>query len=145
MRVALPLLLAAGLTLAGCNLLSSSSPGGDVPIRLGEPFTLAVGQTGVLAGEGAPLAVQLDAIAEDSRCPSSVVCVWAGRLVATLTVEPGQTAPQTIQRTLPAEETDAPAPADFVLRLLEADPYPVVPGSIPEAAYRLTFQVDAAE
>ena len=53
------------------------------PIKLNEDFTLAVGQTAILSGEG--LSIRLAKI-EDSRCPNdpAVNCVWEGMVVTSL-------------------------------------------------------------
>jgi hypothetical protein len=57
------------LFLAAC--ISASS---DVPLE--QDFELRPGQTVSIAGTGQT--VTFEAVAEDSRCPSNVVCVWAG-------------------------------------------------------------------
>jgi hypothetical protein len=52
-------------------------------IVLGQPFELKFGETAKLSD--APFKVTFDSVLEDSRCPIKVQCVWAGRVVVSLT------------------------------------------------------------
>jgi hypothetical protein len=60
-------------------------------VPLGRAFTLAVGQSAVVDDTG--LRVSLKGVAEDSRCPVDVQCVWEGdatvSLVAAGAASPG--------------------------------------------------------
>lgn len=47
--------------------------------KLGEPFELRVGQEAVSANS--VLSVRFLGVVTDSRCPVSVVCVWAGEAI----------------------------------------------------------------
>ncbi|MFN0174816.1 MAG: hypothetical protein ACKVU0_09240 [Saprospiraceae bacterium] len=50
-----------------------------VPVaKLGEDFTLGVGERICLAGEPANT-IRFDSVVGDSRCPDGVQCIWAGR------------------------------------------------------------------
>jgi len=53
-----------------------------VKAQLAVPFNLFVGQSAILDA----LEIQLVAIQEDSRCPTDVVCIWAGNVVVVLQV-----------------------------------------------------------
>lgn len=109
----------------------------------GEVVILAPGDR--LLGDG--WTVRFDEIAEDSRCPGWVLCVWAGQAVArfTLTV-PGE-APT------PFELTDIPALRSDVrsrvvgsrrVTLLAVDPYPQNPEEpIPADDYRVRLLVES--
>jgi hypothetical protein len=57
---------------------SSCSALDDVQVRLNEGFSLSIGQRASVTGED--LAVSFEEVTEDSRCPSDVTCVWAGRV-----------------------------------------------------------------
>ena len=48
------------------------------PARLDTPFQLKVNQMGFISSENIKITV-LD-VTEDSRCPSDVVCIWAGEV-----------------------------------------------------------------
>ena len=56
-------------------IVVQQSPG-DVQLHVGETATL----------EGGALLVTMVQVAEDSRCPMDVMCVWMGRAVVTLHV-----------------------------------------------------------
>ncbi len=64
------LLLALGLT--ACDSTDADTYGADA--QSGE-VTVALGETASLNG----LALTFDAVAEDSRCPVGVDCVWEGQ------------------------------------------------------------------
>jgi hypothetical protein len=51
---------------------------------LGTPFDIKLGQTVSFAD--APLALTFNDVTEDSRCPTGVSCVWAGRFIAAMTL-----------------------------------------------------------
>jgi hypothetical protein len=63
-----------------CVVLTASSCTGldDVQVRLNEEFCLSIGQHVSVTGED--LTVSFEEVTEDSRCPSDVTCVWAGRV-----------------------------------------------------------------
>jgi hypothetical protein len=54
---------------------------GNTPTKvyadLGQEFFLSIGQTATI--EGQALQITFEDIIEDSRCPSDVTCIWAGR------------------------------------------------------------------
>ena len=84
MRFSHIVLSITALTLAACSsarlptepvVYSQSEAADSVRIRVGQ--TIVVGD----------IRVRFDAVEADSRCPSDVVCVWAGDAVASMTVE----------------------------------------------------------
>ncbi len=64
------ILLLGTLLLCGCK--SSSGP---VSPKLGEEFSMKVGESVTLQDGGAVISVQS---VEDSRCPVNLMCFWAG-------------------------------------------------------------------
>jgi len=58
--------------------VSSCSRSDDVQALLNEELCLSIGQHASLTGED--LVVSFEEVTEDSRCPSDVTCVWAGRV-----------------------------------------------------------------
>ena len=62
------------------NFRTEASP--QVPPRgsLGVPFDIAVNQTVAVAGSD--VSVTFLNVTEDSRCPSDVICIWAGQVTA---------------------------------------------------------------
>lgn len=61
------------LLLYACG---QASDGPKLAVKLGQEFTLALGQEGEVEPEG--LKVKFDSVSEDSRCPEGVTCIWQG-------------------------------------------------------------------
>ncbi|MFH1296378.1 MAG: hypothetical protein ABIJ04_03790 [Bacteroidota bacterium] len=68
----LPAFLAIVLTASGCGQFD------NLWVRLNEEFYLSIGQRAFIAGEN--LEVRFKEVIEDSRCPTGVTCIWAGRV-----------------------------------------------------------------
>jgi hypothetical protein len=71
--------LVASLTIV---LLLSSLVGcsGEIKARLGEEFSLHIGESIGITGED--LGIKFVEVSEDSRCPKDVTCIWEGRVTA---------------------------------------------------------------
>jgi hypothetical protein len=116
------LLLAAlvlPLAAAGCATAQPTAADAQTP-ALDEPFRLAVGETARLGDHS----VRFVAVAEDSRCPEGVQCVWAG--VATVRVEVDGEA---VDLTVPPApmrdgETATVRVGDHTLEVTGLTPYP---------------------
>lgn len=65
--------------LALVMIACAPPPKPPLSATLGQPFTLAFGQTVTLSD--APIAITFDSVGEDSRCPRRVQCAWTGRAV----------------------------------------------------------------
>jgi hypothetical protein len=116
----LPLLLAAGCVGAERPAAPTSA-------------TVPVGRTAVLG----PLRITPMSVVEDSRCPSAVVCVQAGAVrIATRIEVRGDRRTETLELDTPVEAGAG------CLRLAAVEPYPVQPGSVAPADYRLTYRVE---
>lgn len=78
-------------------------------------------------------------VAEDSRCPSDVECIWAGqtKVEADITTLKGMTA-----HTFVNNETFLIE--GYKVTLEKVDPYPKAPGKIADANYQFTFKVEKA-
>jgi hypothetical protein len=92
--------------------------------------TAALGEMAYTNG----LNVQPIAVVEDSRCPTNVVCVWAGRLVVRSEVHGG-----TWRKTLDLELGKPQHVADGALTLVTATPEKAAGASTDPRAYRFTF------
>jgi hypothetical protein len=68
------------LLLAGCV----SVPPARAPVKFGEEFTLALGESAGI--ETKSVAVRFDAVLEDSRCPMNARCIWEGNARIALAV-----------------------------------------------------------
>ena len=124
-------LLALILPLVGC--------GGETKARLGQEFSLAIGQTATIQGES--LAVKFLDVTADSRCPKGATCIWAGEAKSLVSfivngqpkevvlTEPGLSAP-------PFQQTEEGYQVAFSLT-----PYPEVGKEIDEKGYRLVLTV----
>ncbi|GEM_PF-4252022 len=123
-----------------CSCASESDIDTQVIINYNEEFTLRVGQTAISPDS---TTVSLIDIPTDSRCATSVNCVWEGEIVAALEgSHGGVTIPIEIKQSI---AQSALATANFVrfrLELLEVSPYPdlsVNNGQIEPEDYVLTF------
>jgi hypothetical protein len=125
MRLAIIGLVAA---LAGCN--SAAAPG------LGDEFTLRVGETAALTELG--VWMRFHRVVEDSRCPTSVVCVWSGDGAVLMEVAPlnGDSKESVLHTNV---EPNSISLGRAELRLVKLDPYPAAPGSIAPDAYVVTL------
>src|SRR5687768_15347014 len=91
MRVAL--YVASLVTITACSTgtglarCEDSDRGPAVCARLGEQFDVRVGQIAYIAETR--LSIQVNGAPEDSRCPSDVVCAWAGNARVALTLREG--------------------------------------------------------
>ena len=133
---ALPLFLA----LAACATVPPPAPPPGPVAPIGEPARVG------------GLVIRPLALLEDSRCPASVQCVWAGRVRIRAAIAPERLA-------LPSGP-DAPATMvgrerDLILgvpvvefgrtvELSAVAPVVAVPGRIDPGVYRFTFSVSAA-
>ena len=107
------------VSVAVVLLLGSCAATGEVKARLGEEFSLSIGQSASIAGEN--LEIRFEEVVEDSRCPKNVNCIWAGRFSCIVQI------------------TDSDSPYRMVL---------TEPGLTDQSAgeaykeYQLTFQVE---
>ncbi|MCC6723405.1 MAG: hypothetical protein IT258_02765 [Saprospiraceae bacterium] len=75
----------AFIVLALSTLVACKKNDTDMVVKSGTPFTIKVNQTATLESDG--LKITLLEITEDSRCPTTAECIWAGRIVAEFKVE----------------------------------------------------------
>ncbi len=73
--------------------------------RLGEEFSLPIGQSVVITGED--LRIKFVEVSEDSRCAKDVTCIWAGRVIVVVEILTDGS-PQQVMLTQPGL-TDNPA------------------------------------
>ena len=77
--------------------------------RLGEEFSLPIGQSVMITGED--LVIKFVEVSEDSRCPKDVTCVWEGRVTAVVEISTGGSSQQ-LNLSQPGL-TDAPARENY--------------------------------
>jgi hypothetical protein len=99
------------------------------PVNSGE---VKVGETKVINGVN----ITFNKVVEDSRCPSDVQCIQAGRLVANVTLK-SDTDTETFNMILGTSK----AFDSYTVRFVDALPAPV--STVPQASrnYRLVFEV----
>jgi len=75
--------------VSSCTPPTSWSP---IIAALGEPFTLAPGQSATIANTG--LTITFKGAPDDSRCPLKIECAESGPVTVTITVQSGDEAPR---------------------------------------------------
>lgn len=120
-----PLILT--VALAACGRDGSAAD-------LDAPVQLAPGQSAVFSGPD--LEVRFSGIANDSRCPSDVTCVWAGEVIVQLVVRyDGKSTQHSVRQ---SQNTSVDGYTVSVLQVLPArlSSQPIAP-----ADYRVTLKV----
>lgn len=134
------------LTLAlafGCSSAAGPDHSGTfaVAAKLGERFTLKVGQRARIDDAG--LAMRFVDVVGDSRCPSNalILCVWEGDgaiLVEVTQLNDGETRNHTLHTTLDPKWVRM---GTRLLEFLELAPYPTDVTPIPVGEYEAIFMV----
>jgi hypothetical protein len=132
--------LLVGLLLV-CLLLPivSLSCAAEPPIKamLGEQFSLPIGQTVDIVGQG--LSIKFDAVTSDSRCPSGAECVWAGEATCRMVIKFQETETEVIFTQTGNSISQAKSQGyTFSFQLA---PYPQVGQEIEDSAYVLEMIV----
>jgi hypothetical protein len=108
--------------------------------QLGTPFKLVVGQSARLETEG--LQILLAGVPADSRCPTDVVCVWAGNVTVVLQVYlDDQDAVDVSLMTDSNSGQGAVEVNGYRLELLNVTPEPISTEQISESDYEITLVV----
>ena len=106
-------------------------------VTLGQPFELRVGRSATVAGEG--LTVSFQAVPSDSRCPTSVQCLWAGDAVVQVVLsKDGKAFGAELHTNLDPKSVDY---LNYNVALVSLAPYPSSTNPIAQSQYRATFVV----
>jgi hypothetical protein len=138
-RIALFFVASISIACAGTGAaVGSSPPTSTKVVVLAQDFELTPGQAAVV--DGGALTLSFDKVAEDSRCPSDVQCVWAGDgAVALTTSTPGTgRVPVALHTTLTPKTVNA---GPYAITLVGLKPYPKQGSKIPQATYVATLQI----
>ena len=100
-------------------LTSALAPPQDV--TLGQEFDVRVGRWVTVEGER--LRVTFDRVAEDSRCPEGVNCIWAGNAKVVLRLSKGRRRSSTLTLNTGTDPKEA-SYRGYEVRLVKLDPYP---------------------
>jgi len=146
-RARLPISIALLASVASCG--SPSEPTYEVPeapppfqsVVEGQDVMLAIG--GEVSVDAGALVIRFDEVVEDSRCPSTLACIWEGRGVVALTVTPegGQETGVTLETRMTTARSATVG--GYRIRLLGLLPHPVTETRIPDEDYRLVLEVEA--
>ncbi|MFC2059292.1 hypothetical protein ACFLTS_06650 [Chloroflexota bacterium] len=135
-KYCLLLLVVAALiwSVAGC--------GGDdeVKARLGQEFSLRIGQTAAIAGED--LRISFDEVTEDSRCPRNVTCIWEGRVSCVVQVIEGGSPHALLLTEYGTGDQNARENYGEYQIAFHVEPYPEEADGIPDHEYELLLTVD---
>jgi hypothetical protein len=107
--------------LAACVLMltaCAAAPPSRPPVKAGEEFTLALGESVGVESKGVLLS--FDEVSEDSRCPMNARCVWEGNARIEVRVK-GAAASRYELNTSSRFATSAKI-TDFVLELRRLEP-----------------------
>jgi hypothetical protein len=137
-------LVALTLTVAACA--SSNTPTEPVVYSQAEAadsVSIRVGQTALVGG----LKIRFHAVESDSRCPSDVVCVWAGDAIANFVVEQNCEC-RSVAYDMLLHSTLQPKSGvayGYRVELLHLAPYPVSTSSIKPDAYTAWLRIVPVE
>ena len=121
-----------GAVLGFLALHACASVEKSIVAEPGVAFSLHVGETAVVSGTGSRITFK--EVTQESRCPTSVTCVWAGDASIDVSVSPDQGAAESRVLTLAPSSNEARI-GDVVIRFVALAPYPSVPGPIAPRRY----------
>ena len=107
-------------------------------IVLEQEFRLKIGESARAAREG--LQVEFDSVAEDSRCPKDVNCIWAGNAKILLKVKKDAAEPANLELNTNMDPRTSRY-SEYELRLKELKPYPESKSTIKSSEYEVTLTV----
>jgi hypothetical protein len=121
------------LALAGCTPAKPTIVPADVPVD--SAFDLTIGQS--IRVQDPETVIRLISVPEDSRCPTSGQCIWAGNGRVRLVVASADRADTIdLNTTLDPHERAA---GQLTVRLVALNPPRTDPKAIPPADYRATL------
>lgn len=114
--------------------LGSNIRCGDASTGTGAQVEVQIGETAPIGSDG--LALTFLEVSEDSRCPSDVVCVWAGRATISINLQRNGRSLGDFSLTL-GEGAAAPVVEreGYIIRLTALEPYPISTRPISSGRY----------
>lgn len=130
------LVLLIGVSI-GCD---ESDDDSSLP-ALGSQFKLKIDQTTALKSDN--IKVKLLNVTDDSRCPSDVVCIWAGQVNVLVNVTKNDENLGDVTLTLGAGNPDLAVKnvGDYSVKVIEVNPYPISTHKIETSEYIVTLTV----
>lgn len=127
-------MMAACLAACGNGPTSAST----MTVPLGREFTLRVGETAVV--DDTALRISLDKVAQDSRCPVDVQCVWEGdAAVSVVITDPA--APRSYELHTSGRYATEVTHGAYHVTLVRLDPVPRSTAPLSPGDYRATLRV----
>jgi hypothetical protein len=107
-------------------------------IVLTQEFKLRIGESAEARTEG--LKVEFASVAEDSRCPKGVTCIWTGNAKIVLKVKKDAGQPSNVELNTNVNPKTFRY-LEYELRLKELKPYPQSDARIKSSEYEVTLTV----
>jgi hypothetical protein len=85
--------------------------------------------------------VTLEAIVEDSRCPTGTTCIWAGDATVSVAIASGNSSPSKFALHTNGQFAQQAEHSGVQVRLTDVAPYPTVDGPPRREAYRVSFSI----
>jgi hypothetical protein len=125
----------------GKQVKDSDSGNSPVPAALDSDFQLTYNQTATLETEN--LTVKFIDVAEDSRCPVGVECIWPGQAKIDLEIKRQSDKPENIQLTSLAGEPGLAQKSigDYNIRLVKVDPPRTTDRELKLSDYKITLKI----
>ncbi len=126
---------------------SENDPTDRIPVAFDEEFELGPGDTALLAGTD--IEITFSVVTEDSRCPSDVVCITAGRATVLLLIRYPVAVSTNIEASIPGliptpYRDNEKLPIDGAgIRLLRLSPYPDTTKPHEPSEYRALFVIES--
>lgn len=132
-------LAVTGLVLAAAAFAAQTD---CLKVVMDKAFILKVGEVGLI--EDLNRRIEFREVAEDSRCPKGVDCIWAGNAKVRLYVRDGEKEPVVVELNTAAGNNSANA-GGLTISLVSLDPYPVSGTEIASDDYRATLKISKAD
>ena len=133
--------------VSGCDDTDNPVLDGDqeenyIPAELNTQFQLKVYQTALIKSEN--IKIRLLNVTADSRCPSDVVCIWAGevKILVNAMKDDQDLGDLTLTRQAGNDELATRTFDGFSIKLVKVDPYPVSTKKIELSEYIVTLVVE---
>jgi hypothetical protein len=148
-RIFLFLTLVAIISVLGCKVtddpVSSNGDKDYISAVLDKEFRLEMGQTGFVESEN--IKIKFLEVTGDSRCPSDVICVWAGevKVLINIQLDDQDLGDSTLVGQAVNDDQAAKVFDGYSVRLLAVDPYPIKNETIQPSDYIITLIVTVAQ
>lgn len=140
------LLLVSGLILwtacsGGKQVKDNDPENSSASVSLDSDFVLAFNQAAELESEN--LTVKFIKVAEDSRCPVGVECIWPGQAKIDLQIKRQDEKPEYIQLTSHAGEPNLAIQSigDYTIKLVKVEPVRTLEAEMWQSVYKITLKI----